>query len=642
MKMLRHTLVWLVSLGLAACSGGGGNEGDSPFGGGGGGGGGNTPPVSAATAVDVIASAVQIGSGGDQVTISAIVKGSGNVALADAPVTFSTDSGTLTSVAAKADASGVATAILAAGSNKSNRNITVTATSGGARGQIVIPVVGTVLTYAGVTTVTLGNTASVGIKAVDSKGAVIAGLPVVVSSSLNNGLSAGSITTDSQGTATLTYTATNAGSDNLRFDAAGATVTSAIQISAEAFSFISPTAGTRIPVGTTSQVTLQYLSSGAPVANATILFAITAGSVTPSGVTGSNGQVTVSVTSTTASPATVQATFTNTGTGASAQATLPIQFVAGTPARLVLQTTPTAVGPNPGGATAQQARILATVTDAAGNPVSGIAVNFNRSADPSGGNLSLASATTDSSGQASVQFIAGPNTTASNGVVLDATVATNSTVTGRAFLTVNQSALFIALGTGNVISNIDPQTYKKDWTVYVTDANGVAVPNITLTIKALPKQYRKGRLVFGTSWGYANDVVTCMNEDINYNGVLDGTPGVPGAGEDSNGSFSLEPGNVISVTTSSSTATGSTGVLTTDATGRGTISLIYAESYAPWVQIALRAEAIVSGTESFKEAVFFVVGSSEDFSSQTNPPAGVVSPFGSGPLGGSPSCSTPD
>ena len=132
MKMLRQTLVWLVSLGLAACSGGGGSEGDSPFGGGSGG----TPPVSAATAVDVIASAVQIGSGGDQVTISAIVKGAGNVALADAPVTFSTDSGTLTSAATVADKAGVATATLAAGSNKSNRNITVTATSGGARGQI--------------------------------------------------------------------------------------------------------------------------------------------------------------------------------------------------------------------------------------------------------------------------------------------------------------------------------------------------------------------------------------------------------------------------------------------------------------------------------------------------------------------------
>ena len=76
-------------------------------------------------------------------------------------------------------------------------------------------------------------------------------------------------------------------------------------------------------------------------------------------------------------------------------------------------------------------------------------------------------------------------------------------MTGRAFLTVSQSALFIALGTGNVISNIDPQTYKKDWVVYVTDANGVAVPNITLTIKVLPTRYGKGYLGFvsGDGWG---------------------------------------------------------------------------------------------------------------------------------------------
>jgi hypothetical protein len=624
MKTLRHLMVWLVTLGLVACGGGGGDSGTSPFGGAV-----NPPPTSSATGIDVIASAVQIGSGGDQVTISAIVKGTGNVALSNAPVTFSTDTGTLTSVSPVSDATGLATATLTAGSNKSNRDIRITATSGGVSGQVVIPVVGTALTYAGVTTINLGQTSSVGIKAVDSKGAVISGLPVAVTTSLNNGLSAGSVTTDSQGTATLTYTATNAGVDSLKFAAAGTSVTTSLQISAEAFSFVSPTAGKKIPVGTSSPLTLQYLSNGAPVVGATVRFAVTAGTITPSGVTNSSGQVTVQVSSNTASPATAQATFTNAGTGASVQATLPIEFVAQSPSRLVLQSTPTAVGPNPGGATAQQARILATVTDASGNPVSGIPVNFNRPSDPSGGSLSLASAVTDSSGQASVQYIAGPNTTASNGVVLRATVAANSSVFGDTTLTVSQSALFIALGTGNVISNLDPQTYKKDWVVYVTDANGVAVPNITLTIKVLPVVYSKGELTYaGGSWKYSSGVVNCANEDNGagilanaYNGRLD-------QGEDFNGNGVLEPGNVISVTTSTSPNAASTGTLTTDASGRGTVSLIYAESYAPWVQVKLRAEAIVTGTESSKEAVFFVTGASEDFTSQTNPPAGKVSPFG--------------
>ena len=44
-------------------------------------------------------------------------------------------------------------------------------------------------------------------------------------------------------------------------------------------------------------------------------------------------------------------------------------------------------------------------------------------------------------------------------------MASNAVVTGTATLTVNQTALFIALGTGNVIQNLDTQTYKKDWVV---------------------------------------------------------------------------------------------------------------------------------------------------------------------------------
>jgi hypothetical protein len=291
----------------------------------------------------------------------------------------------------------------------------------------------------------------------------------------------------------------------------------------------------------------------------------------------------------------------------------------------VLQVTPAAVGPNQSGSTTQQAQLLATVTDANGNAVQGVTVNFNRVADPSGGNLSKASNDTDAGGQASVQYIAGPLTTASNGVKLRATLASDATIFGDATLTVNQSALFIALGTGNTIQNIDEQTYRKDWVVYVTDANGIAVPNINLTMKILPLKYGKGVLMFSTSWVYdPAAVVFCANEDDGggnaanaYNGVLD-------AGEDFNGSGTLEPGNVISVTP---------GTVKTDATGRATVSVIYAESYAPWVQVKLRAEAVVSGTESSKEAIFVVSGSSGDFSSQSNPPAGLISPFGTNACG---------
>jgi len=576
--------------------------------------------TSSATSVEVLASAVQVDTGGDPVTVSAIVKDSNNVSITAAPVVFATDSGTLTSAATVTDATGLATAKLSAGANKSNRTVTVTVTSGTTLGKVSLPVVGTSLSYSGPTTLPLGQSATLALKATDGKGSAIAGLSIAVASSLNNGLSSTSVTTSAQGTATVQYTATHAGTDTLTFTGAGASTTANVKISAENFVFVSPAAGTQIPVGIAQTFTVRYLSGGAPQVGRTVNFAATAGTVTPStATTDANGQASAQVVSSTASPATVQATLVG---AVAAQATVPIEFVATVPAALVLQVSPTAVGPNAAGSTAQQAQLVARVTDANGNPVKGVTVNFNRVADPSGGNLNQASAVTDSSGMASVQYIAGALTTASNGVSFTATVAGTATVVGGATLTVSQSALFIALGTGNTITNIDPQTYRKDWMVMVTDANGVAVPNIDLTIKALPLEYAKGWLVWnGTSWVWASTVQFCPNEDLNYNGVLD-------AGEDQNGNGVLDPGNVISVSTSTATSSGSTGTIRTDATGRATISLIYAESYVPWVKIKLRAEAVVSGTESSKEASFYVDGASSDFTDEKNPPAGVVSPFG--------------
>ena len=587
---------------LAGCGGGGGSSGAVA---------GVAPPGPTAQTIDVVSSSLQVGGGGDQVTITAIVKDAGNVSMPNIAVTFATDTGTLTSASTTTNLAGIATASLSAGAIKTNRVMTVTVSSGSASGSVKVEVIGTTLKYTGSTTIPLGDTTPMSVKATDSKGTAISGLTITVTSQLNNGLSATSVTTDGQGIASLIYTAAKAGADVVTFSSAGVNATANITISGENFVFVSPAPGTAIDVGVSKALTVRYLSGGAPQAGKTVNFAATSGTLSAtSAVTDASGGATVSIASNSASPATVQASL---AAPLVAQANLPIVFVAKTPAKIVLQIQPTAIGPNTVGTT-QQADVQATVTDANGNPVQGKTVNFSRLADPSGGNLSTASKLTDASGQATAQYIAGPKTTASNGVVIQATVADAPAVNATASLTVSQSALFIALGTGNTINNIDEQTYKKDWVVYVTDANGVAVPNITLTMKVLPLTYGKGTLVYADGfWDYnPADKVFCPNEDTNYNGVLD-------AGEDSNGSQTLEPGNVISV---------SPGTVKTDATGRATLSLIYAESYAPWVKVTLRAETLVAGTEFSKESIFIVSGSTADFNKKDTPPAGRVSPFG--------------
>jgi hypothetical protein len=652
MKMLRQTLPWLLSFGLVACGGGGGSAGTSLYGDG------STTPTSSAASVDLIASAVQVPSAGDQVTVTATVKDAGNVGLAAAPITFSTDTGTLTSAASKTDASGTATVVLSAGSNRNNRTIVVTATSGSVSGTISLPVVGTKLTVAGVTTVKLGGTASLTVTAVDSKSVAIAGLSIAVTSSLNNGLSATTITTDALGNATLTYTATNAGTDTLNFTGGGTSAAATtITVSAEDFAFLLPDPDTSVPVTVKQPVSVRYASNGVPQSGKTVSFAATAGSITVADTSGTtptctsttaasttttnaSGVASVCIASATAGSATVQATLTGVA-GVAAQATLPISFVAVTPAKLVLQVSPTALSPNTSTSSNQKATVLATVTDAVGNPVSGVTVDFNRCLDPSGGSLTQPSAVTSSSGQASVQYAAGPTSTASNGVLLQATVEGSSAITlpacsagasnstnNTASLTVNQSALFIALGTGNTVVSLDTQTYQKDWVVYVTDSNGVAVSNVNVTIKVLPVQYRKGVLSFQTPWDYdfTKGIYTCANEDANYNGTLDpAATGVPA--EDANGDGIIEPGNVVSVTTSATNGA-SSGTVTTGSTGRATISLVYAKSYSKWVQVKLVAAAVVSGTESTTQAVFWAPGAAPDYSSQTVSPPGETSPFG--------------
>lgn len=595
--------------------------------------------ANSATVVELLGSSNAAPTAGDQVTLTAVVKGAGNVGLSGAPITFTTDSGTLLSPSAKTDATGVATVKFSAGADKSNRTATITAVSGGASGQLILPVEGSKLSVSGATTMALSGTGTLSVKATDSSGKGVSAASVVVTSALANGLSPATVTTDSNGLGTLTYSATRSGADTLTFSGLGTSATTAVTISSEDFAFVAPASMAQIAVGAVQPLQVRYRQGGVGVSGKTVSFSSTGGMLSAtSAVTDSTGVASVNISSTSAAPATVQAQLV----GGTAQATLPVVFVATTPYRLVLQATPTAIGPNTSGATTNQSQVVAKVTDINANPVSGVTVNFSRDADPSGGNYLQPSGTTDSNGAVTVQYASGAQSTANNAVVLRGSVAGTS-VTGTATLTVSQAALFIALGTGNTITNLDPQTYKKQWTVYVTDAGGVAVPNVSITAKVLPTSYRKGALIWVDDPGVwtaglwtgaatwtdelggvslpSGSYISCPNEDLllgegdprSFNGVLDS------AAEDVNSSGTLEPGNVISL---------ESGSVKTDSSGRATLTLIYAESYVPWVEVKLQVQAVVSGTASMTQSTFVVGGLAEDFTKADVPPAGVVSPFG--------------
>lgn len=641
-------------------------------------------------AIDLITSASELGTGGAPITIQAFVKDASNNALANAPVVFTSNTGTLANVSANTNASGVATASFSSGSNKANRTATITVTSQTVSANLSVPITNTKLSVSGPSSVVSGNTIQYFVIATDSANNPIPNATIASASSLGNAITRpdGNVT-NSQGSIRFVYNATNAGTDTgLKFSGLGAEVqlSTPLVVSGDDFTFVSPAASSTVQVNVLQALTVQLRVGGVPQANRTVNFAATGGTLSSAtAVTGPDGRATVSLSSSAAGPVTVQASVA----GVATSATLQLNIVATVPSLLVLQISPTALPINAVGSNSNnQAQVVARVTDIAANPVAGLTVNFTRVSDPSGGNLLQASAVTDSSGVATVSYRSGPESTASNGVRLRASVASNAAVFGEASLTVNQSALFITLGTGNTIENLDPQTYKKDWVAYVTDANGVAVNNVALTNKLLPLVYRTGRLVFsGSVWGYTTPIYECRNEDADNDGVLDSiavasvttgpttmftatntlkagdvvrlngfsgddaslingrsvavtaaTPAsfeiavdtagkvITGPGtfsEDSNGDGVLWPGNVIAVTPASAQ---------TAAGGRATLSLIYAESFAPWVGVRLTASATVAGTESRRDAEFVVNGSAADFSSEQNPPAGVTSPFGLSPL----------
>jgi hypothetical protein len=611
-----------------------------------------TSASNTAASVEVLSSASSVATGGGEVTITALVKDERNVALANTAVSFASDTGTLLAASATTDASGVATARFTAGADRTNRVATVTVAAGTISGKVTVEITGSQLQVSGPQTLAVGETSQIRVSARDGNNLAMAGIAIPITSSLGNGLSNAAPTTDAQGNAVVTYAATKAGSDALTFAAAGTTTTLTIQVAQQDnLAFVAPAVGARtIPLNAPTAITVEYRVNGVPTGgNLLVRFAATSGVVSPAtAATGilldANGRASANIQASFAGPATVQATLIDGVSGSTvAQAQLPLQFVARVPANLVLQITPKSTGPNLSGSTANQVEVRATVTDAARNPVQGSVVNFNKIADPSGGNLSEASAFTDANGQATVRFVAGPTATASDAIRIRATVADNVAVFDDETMTVNQSSLFIALGTGNTISNYNETTYEKVWTVYVTDASGAAVPNQLVTVSVLPTRYRKGSWVlpFADSTDYVigpwageldseGDMVrgsyfTCANEDGNYDGIVTGA-------KDTNGNGRLDPGNVITVNGGTNVTT-----VTTDGDGFALLRLRYAESYAHWVEVDLKASATVGGTESTNVARFFAVGLKSDYTKAGGPPAGLFSPFGQRP-----SCTDPN
>ncbi len=633
----KRSSVMLVTIGmlgmilLSGCGAGTGGDDPAPT---------PLPPgTTVAASIQLLVGNPQLDSdvvGAPTVTLTAIVKDSSNRALSGKEVSFSADSGLLAVTSGTTDASGMATATLAAGGDPTNRVIHLTASTGSVPPATnTVTVTGTNLSISGAASLSSGDSTPLTIFLKDSKGKGISDRTVAVTSVKGNNLSAATYMTNASGQVICNVTAMVGGADKITASAIGATKDFDLMVNTTILRFItpSPAAVNEVPIGTNQSVTVEYVNGTDPQAGVTVNFVTTRGVLSSSSATtGADGKAAVTVSSTNSGPASLVAAVAG---GPTSQVT--VEFVAPTASKMDLQASPSVIGTNSGGLTTERSLITATVRDVNDNLVKNKTVTFTIVTDASAGSLSPASAITDSFGSAGTYFIAGASSGGLGGVTIRASVI-GTTVTATTTLTVAKKALFISLATGPTITKIDPNKYQKDYVALVTDSAGNPVSGATIVSTVTPVNYQKGYFTgtYRTQAGVTTfirwvPVVTleaasstlpgipaCANEDgmlhnplYDYNGILD-------PGEDQNGNNRLDPGNVASVTTA-----------TTDSTGHGTVSIVYARDYAYWVNVRLEAFANdLKGSTASAAVTFGLPGAGEDYVDEKIPPPGQPSPFG--------------
>jgi hypothetical protein len=559
--------------------------------------------------------------GGTPATIKALLVDANNNVVPGATVDFQATSGALIVTQGTTDATGTAIATLGAGTSAQNRSITVTATSGTTTATIQIQVIGTTLTLSGPTSLVQGAQGTYTVTLNDSGGNPIVGQAIALTSASGNTLTPASVTTGTEGTATFALTATNAGTDTITATAFSGTLpaTQQVSVSNQAFTITAPKANAAIAVGLGNAVpvTINWTASGTGQTG-TVNFSTSRGTISPTSVPVTAGALTQAVTlySTSAGAATVSATAVQSGTTV-ASAQTPVSFYApvSTAASVSVQANPSRV------ATQGQSTVVATVEDGSGNPVQSATVDFTLT-DTTGGTLSSGSAVTNSSGQATVTYTAGPISSATNGVNIAVQVLGTS-ITNSTQLTVGGQTVFLSLGTGNSIEvGPNPLTqYELPYSVQAADASGAGISGVTITYSVTAISYFTGQMVYEDPlWTAIYSVPApsaCPPASVyEYNGVIESPPPTP---VPANYVLTLIPGSVVTTDVSSSV---------TSTAGTASVNLIYPKNHAYWVQVALTATATVAGTQNSTTAQFILPGLSTDYNSQSVAPPGQYSPYG--------------
>jgi hypothetical protein len=552
--------------------------------------------------------------GATPLELDAYVVDANNNAMANVPVSFVAVDGVSPPgivvqplSGGRTDATGRAAAILRLGADPQNRAFTVRASANAmVSAPLNLAVTGTSISVSGPTTITLAGTepTEFPIQLKDSSGAGIADRILTVASQAGNQVLTPTVRTDADGVAVAQVRGTRAGADTIVVSGLGATASASIQISDQTVAFSTGSRTTAAVGSTGASLVVRYSRVGGIPSGTQVSFATTRGVVSPVSADISSGSATVRVTSAQAGPATITATVNGV------TASHPLNFFATAPASITLQASPQIVTANVIGSTENRSSLIAVIRDAAGNPVANRRVAFTAEQDASGGSITPPVVTTDSSGQAISNFVAGANTTPTNAVQIVARdLDASSVVSLPARVTVAGRQLFVRVETDNRVEKVNnPPIYRKNFAVVVTDSAGNGIPEAAIQAKVVPVRYALGFWEFTDVWTQNIEDVLA-SEDQNFDGFCS-------PGEDTNGDGYLTPGNVAAVS----------GGSATDEAGIAELVLSYPQAFGAWVEVVLEVSAVSTGTESQTAARFWLPVSAEDVSSPSGPP-GIISPF---------------
>ena len=575
----------------------------------------------------VVTPAMTVKSGDStSATITVTVLDASNMMVPGAIVTLTADTGTLSAPAVATDTQGQATFTFSSGTtSQTNRTATITATAENVTANLSILIEGSKLT-ANPTTLTVtadgSGSESVDFSALDAGGNPISGIPVTLTQSGTGAVTfTAPSTTNSSGNFSVLIAGTAAGTTIVTARAAGmvaASVDVTVSLASSAFaisetqlnaaSAISNPTAVAMQIGDTLTVTVN-----APTPTANVLFITTLGSWANSDVTqtiavsGGKARAMLYTAASGIADITVQ-----DGSLTDALKVSMVPAGSAIPSTITLQANPTVVSVKGGTST-----LLATVTDALGNAVSGVPVAYTI-INPSGGGEAVSSvAYTLASGQASATFTVGTLPSPPGGDQIRAQVlgypAVSTTAANDTATSTNSDAPVVIGGSRTLefgrdtqlASSATPATYTQTVSVLVTDAHGNPAPDGTIVnLSIWPIAWSTGN-----NCVYDNDgtsIGTFLNEDANENSVLN-------TGEDGSRKYfssrSIAPGTGTTdfQLTPPSSAAGTiptTATIGTGANGLATFNLTYDKSKAIWTVVRLRASAVLTGSTVIGETIF--------------------------------------